>query len=62
MKINNLNFLSNKNKICGIYCITLISKDKKYIGSSINIKKRLMEHKYLLINNKHHSKKITKRI
>lgn len=35
----------------GIYCITINSK--QYIGSSINIKKRLIQHKSDLKNNKH---------
>jgi hypothetical protein len=39
------------NNNCGIYCITI--NNKQYIGSSINIKRRLIQHKSDLINNKH---------
>lgn len=39
---------------CGIYCITI--NDKKYIGSSINIKRRLIQHKSDLNNNRHCNK------
>lgn len=42
------------NNNCGIYCITI--HDKKYIGSSINIKRRLIQHKSDLINNRHCNK------
>lgn len=36
------------SKIIGIYCITNLKNDKKYIGQSINIKQRLYAHKYNL--------------
>lgn len=47
-----------KNKICGIYAIKNKLNNKMYIGSSIDIKKRWKQHKNLLKNNKHHSKKL----
>jgi group I intron endonuclease len=39
----------------GIYKITNIKNDKCYIGESMNIERRLEEHKELLKNNSHHS-------
>lgn len=41
-----------KNK-SGIYCIKNLKSNKVYIGQSINIRKRLIQHKCELINNKH---------
>ena len=46
----NLEDLRGKN-LCGIYKISI--QDHIYIGSSVNIKKRLRRHKTLLRNNKH---------
>ena len=43
-------------KISGIYCITNQINDKKYIGQSINIKKRLSNHKYYLKKGTHINK------
>jgi group I intron endonuclease len=40
-------------KICGIYQIINIIDNKKYIGQSINIKRRWTEHKRDLKKNKH---------
>lgn len=40
----------------GIYCIENLINGKKYIGSSVNIHKRLLEHKRLLNLNTHHNK------
>lgn len=34
-----------KEKICGIYCIENLINQKKYIGQSIDIKRRWMQHK-----------------
>lgn len=53
MKIQNKNkdFL----KFAGIYCIYNTINHKYYIGSSINIKRRLSEHCWLLNNNKHNN-------
>lgn len=49
--------IKNKNYLGGIYSITNIINNKKYIGSSTNIKKRWKEHIYYLNNglgiNKH---------
>lgn len=38
----------------GIYCIEHIDSGKKYIGSSNNIRRRFMKHRYDLKYNKHH--------
>ena len=38
---------------CGIYMITNIINGKIYVGSSIDIKTRIMKHKYMLRRNKH---------
>lgn len=35
-------------KVCGIYCIENLKNNKKYIGQSVNINKRLSNHKYQL--------------
>lgn len=35
-------------KQCGIYCITNIKNNKRYIGQSVNIKKRFYSHRYSL--------------
>lgn len=40
-------------KISGIYCIINIVNNKRYIGSSINIRTRLWKHRSLLRGNKH---------
>jgi group I intron endonuclease len=44
------------NKISGIYKITCKKTGKFYIGSSVNINKRLNEHKRILRQNKHSNK------
>lgn len=40
--------MGNYKKLKGIYCILNIVNNKRYIGYSINIKKRWHDHKYLL--------------
>lgn len=45
-----------KEKICGIYCIENKLNNKKYIGQSIDINKRLNDHIRELKNTKHHNK------
>jgi len=47
-------------KIIGIYCITNLINNKKYIGQSINIDNRWKDHKKLLNNNKHYNKHLQK--
>lgn len=44
-----------KEKICGIYCIENIVNNKKYIGSSIDIRSRWKHHINALNRNTHHS-------
>lgn len=39
----------------GIYCIEHIESKRKYYGSSMNVVKRLTQHKINLINQKHHN-------
>ena len=41
------------NKVPGIYVICDMNNGKSYVGSSINLRKRLMGHKNQLINNTH---------
>lgn len=48
VKINEIN--------SGIYCIENKINNKKYIGQSIDIRKRWREHRTSLNNNKHHNK------
>lgn len=45
--------ISNKFKRSGIYCIINIKNNKKYIGSSINITRRLSSHRAYLRSNSH---------
>lgn len=39
----------------GIYCIENTVNQKKYVGKSINMDRRIWEHKYLLRRDKHHN-------
>lgn len=43
-------------KTSGIYCIQNILNNKKYIGSSVNMRTRLDKHRSLLRNNKHENR------
>lgn len=47
-----MNNIPNKS---GIYCFLNKTNHKRYVGSTINLKKRYREHKHQLVNNKHHS-------
>lgn len=40
-------------KFCGIYMLLNTKNGKRYIGSSINIRRRLWTHRALLRHNKH---------
>lgn len=42
-------------KVCGVYAIINKINGKRYVGSSVDIKKRWRKHKYLLKNNNHSS-------
>jgi hypothetical protein len=55
LKIFSL-FPSTENKKSGIYCIFTLHNSKVYIGSAKNFQYRFRKHRYLLVNNKHHSK------
>lgn len=46
---------SDTPKVCGIYAIVNLINHKRYIGSSINTRKRWYGHKLHLRKNKHHS-------
>ncbi len=46
--------MEKKNKLSGIYCIENIVNNKKYIGMSINVIKRLKHHR-MRLNNLYHS-------
>jgi group I intron endonuclease len=43
---------------CGIYEIVCCKNNKRYVGSSKSLTDRLYKHKYMLLNNSHHSKKL----
>lgn len=45
-------------KICGIYQIVNTVNKNKYIGQSINIKDRIIRHRYQLNNNIHNNQKL----
>lgn len=49
------NIIEMPNNISGIYCITNILNNHKYIGSSKNIRCRIQQHHYYLKKNTHHS-------
>lgn len=49
------NKISTNNSTC-IYGIICLNNNKLYVGSTINLSKRLCKHKNLLKTNKHHSK------
>lgn len=42
----------------GVYAITNTETDKMYVGSSVNLQKRLREHRIALCKNSHHSIKM----
>ena len=48
----------SEEKICGIYYIENIKNYKKYIGQSIDIKKRWYLHEFELNNNSHHNQRL----
>jgi group I intron endonuclease len=48
------------NKISGVYCIKNCINNKLYIGSSVDVIKRLHQHKKLLRKNKHFNKHLQK--
>lgn len=54
IEITKQNGNINKNKICGIYCIS--NSKYFYIGQSIDIKRRWQSHKSSLKSGKHHNK------
>lgn len=56
MQKYNFTQLKNVPKVAGIYSIQNILNNKRYIGSTKNFYSRFHEHKYLLLNGKHHSK------
>lgn len=47
--------MRDKKKICGVYSITNLKNNKRYIGSSKNIESRWADHKRRLKRNVHHS-------
>ena len=42
----------------GVYCILNKNLNKRYIGSSVNVKSRLMQHRYQLKENIHYNTKL----
>lgn len=51
-----LNDIPKLNIITGVYVLVNILNNHKYIGSSINIRKRIFQHRSALRSNKHHSR------
>jgi len=45
-----------REKICGIYCIKNLTNCKVYIGSSMDVNRRIRKHKELLNKNKHENR------
>jgi group I intron endonuclease len=50
--------MTRRIKLVGIYCITCIPTNKKYIGSSIDMMIRWNSHLISLLINKHSNKKL----
>ena len=50
--------MNRRIKLVGIYCITCIPTNKKYIGSSIDMMIRWNSHLVSLLINKHSNKKL----
>lgn len=49
-----------KEKICGIYCIENLINHKRYIGQSVDIYDRWIEHRWALNNRKHNNMHLTR--
>ena len=47
--------MRNEKKTCGVYSITNLQNNKRYIGSSKNIESRWADHRRRLRKNTHHS-------
>lgn len=56
LNILNRNNISKACNCSGVYMIKNTLNEKKYIGSSINIKRRLYDHFHKLTKNTHHNK------
>lgn len=54
--LSGITLFKNKPIICGIYCIECTVNNKKYIGQSVNIYKRLLSHYNQLKKQKHCNK------
>lgn len=54
----NLQALSFRDKLCGVYTITHIESGNVYAGSSVDLYKRLIKHRSDLNGNRHHSPRL----
>lgn len=52
------NVTKTDNMISGIYTITHLDSNRVYVGSSVNVAKRLKEHLGYLLKGKHHNHKL----